>query len=966
MSTKNELFFAELLSEKAAKWSAGVAFDRSNGLPLDQWSVFQTKAAATEYLSNSKAYPGQVIAYAEDNGEMTACVLSQNAEGTALTLKPIGIIPMGDGKTVDVSATGVITLKGAANATAGQQPRIVNNGTAEEPKLELEWYTPDNSTVAGLQDTVGGLVETINGVEGDESKPGLKAEVNALKIADIGLAADIKEIADDYVKASDAVKTYETIENVGKVNKALTDYIDANDKALAGVKATAEAARTETEVNDQIDAKISALNLATTYEPIGAETRAKGYVDQKFTDANLDQYTTEQEVKDIVDKVITDAVDGDTLTSLTELVDYLSTHGGEYTALLGEVNTLKGKPSVDITSGQISNWDGEVGAKELAQGVKNVVDANKTTWDKAATALQAADLADYAKTADVVAKDVYEAYISGKSMSDEALKEYADGKANAAQSAAETVATNYNNAMDARVQKLEQNEAGYATTAQVDTARGEAIAAAAEDATEKADQALADAKADTAAKLANYQTKELTTAEIAAAIAIETAARVEALRTADAAVKALDARVDSVSAQANKGITDAQAAATAAAAAQTTADGAVIKADANATAIGNHATRLSTLEAFKTSHEAEFSGLVNRVGSAEGAINTLTNNKADKSIVNGIDERVAQIELDLNGKPAEEGSEKVVGLKERVEANATEIVALDGRVTTLETDVTTLKNKEDKDTTYTFANGTEGTFTVTPKNGSAQIVDTGAKAYADAEIKKVTDVMATDEEVEDIRAALAKTISDETSRADTAEKALDAAIKAEAAAREAADNALDARLDTVEAFWAAAEADGTDKNVIDTLKEIQEYITSDETGASAMAASIKQNADAIATIYTPAVEEVKDENGEVITEAVAASGVLVDEIARIEKEVNDLKAVDHAATHEATLNSAKSYTDAALETAKKYADDEIDKLPVVDNDTIKVNDSNKMYVNRVSVACLDDTGVELILCGGNA
>ena len=35
------------------------------------------------------------------------------------------------------------------------------------------------------------------------------------------------------------------------------------------------------------------------------------------------------------------------------------------------------------------------------------------------------------------------------------------------------------------------------------------------------------------------------------------------------------------------------------------------------------------------------------------------------------------------------------------------------------------------DTTYSFANGTDGTFTVTPKDGSAQTVDTGAKGYVD-------------------------------------------------------------------------------------------------------------------------------------------------------------------------------------------------------------------------------------------
>lgn len=51
-------------------------------------------------------------------------------------------------------------------------------------------------------------------------------------------------------------------------------------------------------------------------------------------------------------------------------------------------NNVKTKPAMAITSEQITNWDAEVGAKELAQGVKSVVDTNKETWDKAGTAVQ--------------------------------------------------------------------------------------------------------------------------------------------------------------------------------------------------------------------------------------------------------------------------------------------------------------------------------------------------------------------------------------------------------------------------------------------------------------------------------------------------------------------------------------------------------------------------------------------------
>lgn len=188
-----------------------------------------------------------------------------------------------------------------------------------------------------------------------------------------GIDNRVKAIEDDYVVAAD-IADFETKDNVKKVADDLAAYVESNDEALAGVKATAEAARTEDEVNSQIDTKIAALNLGTTYEPIGAETRAKSYVDQKFTDANLAQYTTEQEVKDIVDGVIAGAADSETYNSLTKLVDYIDAHGGEATEMASAIDTLEGKvdtiekkPAYGITDTQISNWDGEVGAKALAE-----------------------------------------------------------------------------------------------------------------------------------------------------------------------------------------------------------------------------------------------------------------------------------------------------------------------------------------------------------------------------------------------------------------------------------------------------------------------------------------------------------------------------------------------------------------------------------------------------------------------
>lgn len=60
-------------------------------------------------------------------------------------------------------------------------------------------------------------------------------------------------------------------------------------------------------------------------------------------------------------------------------------------------------------------------------------------------------------------------------------------------------------------------------------------------------------------------------------------------------------------------------------------------------------------------------------------------------------------------------------------------------------------------------------------------------------------------------------------------------------------DAIAAVKEEVDAFFLGADRDGAEQ-FKDTLRELQDYITSDETGAAAMAASIKQNTDNIATL----------------------------------------------------------------------------------------------------------------------
>ncbi len=281
----------------------------------------------------------------------------------------------------------------------------------------------DDTALAGRMTTAEGKITAL---ETESAKHALKTELEAVdaKFANYKTAEAQKAIDDeqdrrlgviegDYLKAAD-IANFETKENVKKVSDDLAAYIESNDAAVANrytkdeadgkfalkgadayndaelrglISGNADAIATKVAQSDY-DVKVKALEdaIATkqdiipaeTYDAFGsaatAESNAKSYVDGKFEEANLAQYTTEQEVKDIVDGVIAGAVDGDTITGLANLVEYLNTHGSEakdmgaaIDVLEGKVETIEGKPAYGILSTDIAAWNGEIGAKALAE-----------------------------------------------------------------------------------------------------------------------------------------------------------------------------------------------------------------------------------------------------------------------------------------------------------------------------------------------------------------------------------------------------------------------------------------------------------------------------------------------------------------------------------------------------------------------------------------------------------------------
>ena len=72
-----DAFFENLAS--GTKWSAGVSFTRTNALPIDDKSVFDSLENAQTYAQSATAYPGQVIAVVTSS-ETTFYGINQNGE----------------------------------------------------------------------------------------------------------------------------------------------------------------------------------------------------------------------------------------------------------------------------------------------------------------------------------------------------------------------------------------------------------------------------------------------------------------------------------------------------------------------------------------------------------------------------------------------------------------------------------------------------------------------------------------------------------------------------------------------------------------------------------------------------------------------------------------------------------------------------------------------------------------------
>ena len=289
--------------------------------------------------------------------------------------------------------------------------------------------------------------------------------------------------------------------------------------------------------------------------------------------------------------------------------------------------------------------------------------------------------------------------------------------------------------------------------------------------------------------------------------------------------------------------------------------------------------------------DAELTNLQNRMDSAEDAIEDLQDWVGSQSVGAQIDAKITALDLantyevkgaaqavqdDLDAYKGTNDTAVAAAKKAGDDAQA-DVDALAGKVGEPTEGKTIVEMIADAQTAATY-NDTEVRGLIT---ANTEAIDEIEKDYLKAadktELQGNIDKKADKSVVDEIAGDYLKT-------ADKTE--LEGKITAEENARKAADEALDERVTAVETFFVTAEGETLD-TALDTLVEIQKYITTEGSAADQMVKDIEAN--------EKAIEDLNAEVGNAAADGVEATG-LYKVIADADKALSDR--IDDIHTHE--------------------------------------------------------------------
>lgn len=916
----------------------GNSYQRKSAVPLDYYSLFNTKAEAEAYAaSNPVSYVGQVISYIHE-GEVKVCVIA-NAAGL---LKEVGTAPVGDGKTIEVSAEGAVALLGAASAANGTLPMIEE----VDGKSKLVWKTleqigagdgNDNTTYAfSFANQKITVTPSLNGVAQDA----VEIDLSVFATED-EMAAAIKDAIDNLPDDKDTTYTLSLsgmeltlTPSEGEAQKVTIDAYnkkEIDDKFAAlpedkdttySVKAGEKALKLAgTEFSTELGLSYANNRISLTGID-GAEIA--GFDASAFVEDGVLQdvsYNAETRELTFTWNIVVSAEGEDVIykTDVVNIADLVDTYAA------GHGLDLSGNEfSIKLASDSEEFLSVDANGLKLS-GVQSAIDAAKNAaiddakkYAVASTVYTKEEvndlLDDKANSADVYTKTEADNLLNNKANSaDVYSKTEADNLLSVKANAADVYAKSETYTQKQVDDLLDGIQAGSSESAASVNTKLEALKKTLNNEIYGNDEGTGDSRIDTA------ETKLAGIAEGAQVNVIESVVvdngsdettnphKLTATlsgKTVTLNDKALQLAIaDAKLAGTNAGQVASEAAS---AASQNAAaiQGHDTKIGGLDTLTKEHTSKIAALELADSTHAAEFSALSSTVGQHGTDIAALKSGKADTTVTDALAGRIT----------ANENSLKTL--------NETTIPGINGEIAK-KANIADVYNKTE---IGVIAEGKTLVKMIEDAQSAASYDDTAIRglitnnADAIAAIYKVdgetkTGVLATE------IARVEGLISSETGRAQGEEAK------------------LSGRLDTVEAFWKEAIRDGDEKNVIDTLKEIQEYIESDESGASAMAASIKANSDAIAAIYS-------------VAEDGTESGTLATKIAGVESSI---AAINNAET--GILAKAKAHTDGAIAALL---------VKNVDNNTLQLDENGVASVKAVSTDLLVQGTAELHLVAGDA
>ena len=336
------------------KLNFAVSFNPQTAFPLDARYFFdsltEAQAAAqgaVEVGSSTGTYFfGQEIVVVE-SGVATLYVIQPDR-----TLAPVGSAPVGDNKSIVVT-DGVIALDGFATAVAGQQPRIAADGT-------LEWYTPDTSTVSGLQEAVGQLQTDVDALEATVAEKADADNVYTKQQTDDKISGALSSVYKPAGSVAFASLPTPGADNLGNVYN-VTDEFTTDDRFVEG---TGQEYPAGTNV-----AVVETSNEPATYkfDVMSGFVDLSGYL---TTETASTTYATKTELGNKVDKVTGSSLVQDTLiTKLEGLANIKSVQEGQL-AIDGSGNLSVTAISQDIVTGLSDALAGKVNV-EAGKGLSS-------------------------------------------------------------------------------------------------------------------------------------------------------------------------------------------------------------------------------------------------------------------------------------------------------------------------------------------------------------------------------------------------------------------------------------------------------------------------------------------------------------------------------------------------------------------------------------------------------------------